>query len=126
MSDRADGKQPWAALLEKAVQGLKWDTSVQSGKAEWSEVQLRKERASADIDAELVEKERQKNKYRLPFAVIMLVVAIGWLVYTGYIIVNDSQGVDYRVQIAMLGTALGAIYTPLRVLAKYLFNGHDH
>lgn len=55
----------------------------------------------------------------------MLGVAIGWLAFTGFVILARGQDVDYRVQIAMLGTALGAIYTPLRVLAKYLFNGHD-
>lgn len=38
---------------------------------------------------------------------------------------NPETDVDYRVLIAMLGTAFGTIYTPLRVLSKYLFNGHD-
>ena len=33
--------------------------------------------------------------------------------------------VDDRILIATLGAAFGTIYTPLRVLSKYLFNGHD-
>lgn len=33
--------------------------------------------------------------------------------------------VDDRILIAMLGATFGTIYTPLRVLSKYLFNGHD-
>ena len=84
----------------------------------------------ADREAELAKKEQQKNKYRLPFAWISGFVALVWLGFTAVLIYqsrleNPGIDVDYRVLIAMLGTAFGTMYTPLRVLSKYLFNGHD-
>ena len=98
--------------------------------ADWDEIQLRKERATADKEAELAKKEQQKNKYRLPFAILSGVVAVGWLIFTAVLIVKSGSEksqvvIDYRVLIAMIGTAFGTMYTPLRILAKYLFNGHD-
>lgn len=89
-----------------------------------------RERAAADREAELTKKEQQKNKYRLPFAWLSGLSALGWMVFTAILIYqsgleNPEIDVDYRVLIAMLGAAFGTIYTPLRVLSKYLFNGHD-
>jgi len=75
---------------------------------------------------ELNQKEKQKNKYRIPFALGYGLVAMLWLGFTAYVIVESGSTmpkflVDYRVMIAMLGTGFGALYTPLRVLAKFLF-----
>jgi len=94
------------------------------------EAQLRKERIIADREAELAIKEKQKNRFRLPYAIISGLLSVVWLCFTAYLIYcsgleNPPVKVDYRVLIAMLGTAFGTMYTPLRVLAKYLFNGQD-
>ena len=73
------------------------------------------------------ERERQRNKFRIPFAIGYGVVAILWLLFTGYVIfqsgLNDPLiSVDYRIVIAMLGTGVGALYAPLRILSKFLFS----
>ncbi len=121
-------------LRDLRWEDINWDVAEDEDsdyeESEWGEIQLRKERAVADREAELAKKEHQKNKYRLPFAWISGLVALGWLGFTAVLIYQsglESPGidVDYRVLIAMLGTAFGTMYTPLRVLSKYLFNGHD-
>ncbi len=115
----------------EALRNIDWNVDdPQYEKATRDEIRLRKERAAADKEAELAKKEQQKNKYRLPFAIVSGVIAVGWLIFTAVLIVKSSSdksqvNIDYRVLIAMLGTAFGTMYTPLRVLAKYLFNGHD-
>lgn len=106
------------------------DEDSEYEESEWGEAQLRKERAVADREAELAKKEQQKNKYRLPFALFSGLLALVWMGFTAVLIhqsglENPVVNVDYRVLIAMLGTAFGTIYTPLRVLSKYLFNGHN-
>ena len=133
-------KKPDPALHDRIMQEISrttetlrntsWEEIDSKGAEDEGEIQLRKERAAADREAELARKEQQKNKYRLPFAFFSGLLAVGWLAFTAVLIVKSSLeepqvNVDYRVLIAMLGTAFGTMYTPLRVLAKYLFNGHD-
>lgn len=91
------------------------DEDSEYEESEWGEIQLRKERAAADREAELTKKEQQKNKYRLPFAWLSGLSALGWMVFTAILIYqsgleNPKIDVDYRVLIAMLGTAFGTIY----------------
>ncbi len=73
------------------------------------------------------EKEQQRNKLRFPFALGYFVIAVLWLVFTGYVIFEGGRddpltSVDYRIILAMLGIGLGALYAPLRIFAKFLFN----
>ena len=94
------------------------------------ELDVKRRRIENDLLAGRVKKQQQKNEYRSTFAISSGVVAVLWLAFTGVLIYQSGLekpcvDVDYRVLIAMLGTALGTIYTPLRVLSKYLFNGHD-
>ena len=94
------------------------------------ELDVKRRRIENDLLAGRVKKQQQKNDYRFTFAISSGVVAVIWLAFTGVLIYQSGLekpcvDVDYRVLIAMLGAGFATIYTPLRILAKYLFNGHD-